>query len=45
MKVLYLSLTFWRWNPAVVIRRVRGQSGYNDCDFATAVKIARTLLI
>jgi hypothetical protein len=45
MKRLFLSLTIWRWNPAVVIRRARGGSPYDNFDFRTAKNVARTLII
>jgi hypothetical protein len=45
MKRLFLSLTIWRWNPAVAIRRFHSGSPYDSIDFRTAKNIARTLLM
>ena len=45
MKEFFFCLTIWRWNPAVVIRRVRGGSPYDNFDFKTAMKVAHTVII
>lgn len=44
MKTFLFSLSIWRWNPAVAIRRVRGRSAYDNFDFKTAMKVAHTLV-
>ena len=45
MKILYLSLKLWRWNPVVAVRRIRDHSPYDNFDFKTAMRFAHTLLI
>ncbi len=45
MREFMFGLTLWRWNPAVVIRRVRNGSPHNNFDFSTAMKVAHTVKI